>query len=375
MKKILIVFPDPTLSFSPFTLNLYDSLSSIYDVTILTFEPISSYSSQKIIDKKVIYLKRSMNPVFSNLFMKGLKDLNKRLKLKNLNFLLLLAGRALPLIHEIKKFDGEIIAVDFLALWCVVMAKKKAHLLSLEIIDNDLYRNSCPINSIKSVIIQSEERYRYLFGNQKLTTFFVQNAPNYIHEKINLSARKRNELIFCGSAMPGFGIFRCLEFLEEFPEYRLTVKGAIPDYVKKTIRENFSELFDQNRLVLNEEYLSLSDLNSYLNNFRIGFVFYDYFKFDYINTFNYKSAPSGKLFQYYNAGLPVVSNNISGLNSIKEFKTGVMINSMDSASIKDAIDQIELDYENYATRSKNLSACFDFSKNIMPFIDFLKTNR
>ena len=252
------------------------------------------------------------------------------------------------------------------------MAKKKAHLLSLEIIDNDLYRNSCPINSIKSVIIQSEERYRYLFGNQKLTTFFVQNAPNYIDEKINLSTRKKNELIFCGSAMPGFGIFRCLEFLEDFPEYRLTVKGAIPDYVKKTMRENFSELFDQNRLILNEEYLSPSELNSYLSNFRIGFVFYDYFKFDYMNTFNYKSAPSGKLFQYYNAGLPVVSNNISGLNSIKEFKTGVMIDSMDSTSIKDAIDQIELDYENYAIRSKNLSAYFDFSKNILPFIKYLE---
>jgi glycosyltransferase involved in cell wall biosynthesis len=374
MKKILIVFPDPTLSFSPFTLNLYDSLSIIYDVTILTFEPISSYSSQKIIDKKVIYLKRFLNPVFLHLIMRGLRALDKRLKLKNYNFLLLLAGRALPLIREIKKFDGEIIAVDFFALWCVGMAKKKAHLLSLEIYDNDLYKKSCPTNVIKSVIIQSEERYKYLFGNQKLTTFLVQNAPNYIDEKINLSARKENELIFCGSAMPGFGIFRCLEFLEDFPEYRLTVKGAIPDYVKKTIIKEFSDLFYQNRLVLNEEYLSPSDLNSFLSNFRIGFVFYDYIKFDYINTFNYKSAPSGKLFQYYNAGLPVVSNNISGLNSIKEFKTGVMINSMDSDSIKNAIDQIELDYENYAIRSKNLSARFDFSKNMMPFIDFLKTN-
>jgi glycosyltransferase involved in cell wall biosynthesis len=372
MKKILIVFPDPTLPFSPSTLNLYDSLSNIYDVTILTFEPNLSYSPQKIIDKKIIYLKQFSNPVLYKIFMRGLREMTKRLKLKKFNFLLLLAGRALPLIREIKKFDGEIIAVDFFALWCVMMAKKKAHLLSLEIIDNDLYRNSCPINIIKSVIIQSEERYSYLFGNQKIKTFFVQNAPNHIDEKIDLRKREKNELIFCGSAMPGFGIFRCLEFLENFPEYRLTVKGAVPPNVKNTMRKNFSELFDQNHLVINEEYLSPSELNTYISKFRIGFVFYDYFKFDNINTFNYKTAPSGKLFQYYNAGLPVVSNNVSGLNSIKEFKTGVMIESMDSRSIKDAIDQIELDYENYAIRSKNLSAHFDFSKNIIPFINYLK---
>jgi len=372
MKKILIVFPDPILPFSPSTLNLYDSLSNIYDVTILTSEPNLSYSPQKITDKKIIYLKQFSNPLLTKIFMRGLREINQKLKIKNLNFLLLLAGISLPLIREIKKFDGEIIAVDFFALWCVMMAKKKAHLLSLEIINNDLYRNSCPINIIKSVIIQSEVRYRYLFGNQKIKTFFVQNAPNYIDEKIEIKKRKKNELIFCGSAMPGFGIFRCLEFLENFPEYRLTVKGAVPPDVKNTMREKFSELFDQNRLVINEEYLSPSELNTYINKFRIGFVFYDYIRFDQMNTFNYKTAPSGKLFQYYNAGLPVVSNNISGLNSIKEFKTGVMIESMASAAIKDAIDQIELDYENYAIRSKNLSAQFDFSKNILPFIKYLE---
>ncbi len=124
--------------------------------------------------------------------------------------------------------------------------------------------------------------------------------------------------------------------------------------------------------MLDEKYLSPSELNTYINKFRIGFVFYDYFKFDTMKTFNYKSAPSGKLFQYYNAGLPVVSNNVSGLNSIKEYKTGVMTESLDSRSIKDAIDQIELDYENYAIRSKTLSAHFDFGKNIIPFVDYLK---
>ena len=199
MKKILIVFPDPILPFSPSTLNLYDSLSNIYDVTILTFEPNLSYSSQKITDKKIIYLKQLANPLLAKIFMRGLREITKKLKLKNYNLLLLFAGRAFPLIREIKKFDGEIIAVDFFALWCVMMAKKKAHLLSLEIIDDDLYRNSCPINSIKSVIIQSEERYNYLFGNQKIKTFFVQNAPRYIDEKIDLRKRKKNELIFCGN--------------------------------------------------------------------------------------------------------------------------------------------------------------------------------
>jgi glycosyltransferase involved in cell wall biosynthesis len=369
MKKILIVFPYHNLSFSPSTLNLYDSLSNLFDVTILSGEPDSNYSSQKISNKKIIYIHQPGESYFS-LFRQGLKKVHIEFGLKIHNYLL--STRITnAVIHEIKKFDGEIIAVDFFALWCVKMANKKAHLLSLEVYENDLYKNSCSVNDIKSVIIQSDERYKFLFGDQKIKTFFVQNSPNYVDEQINFSKRNKTDLIFCGSAVPGFGIFNCLEFLEDFPEYRLTIKGAVPPNVRTIIEEYFSDLLEQNRLVIDSEYLSPSELNSYVAGFRIGFVFYDYLRFESINTFNYKTAPSGKLFQYYNAGVPVISN-VPGSRSIKDYQTGVIIKSLGSVAIKNAIDQIEINYENYAKMSKKMSAHFDFSKNILEFVNYLK---
>ena len=52
-KKILIVFPDTHLSYSPSTLNLYDSLSETFEVTIITFIPDSSYSTHKILNRNI----------------------------------------------------------------------------------------------------------------------------------------------------------------------------------------------------------------------------------------------------------------------------------------------------------------------------------
>jgi hypothetical protein len=276
MKKILIVFPSAILSFSPSTLNLFDSLSKFFDVTILTLEPDSNFSSQKILNNKIIYLTLPRLSALT-IFRAGLRRVYKEFGLKNNNFLLS-TRTAIAIINKIKKFDGEIIAIDFFALWCAKMANKKAHLLSLELFESDVYKDSCSINDIKSVIIQSEERYEFLFGNQEIKTFFVQNSPNYIDEQINFSERKKTELIFCGSALPGFGIFNCLEFLEDFPEYRLTIKGAVPPSVQNLIKEYFSDLIKQNRLIINNEYLSPSELNSYVASFRIGFVFLRLFK-------------------------------------------------------------------------------------------------
>jgi hypothetical protein len=370
VRKLLIVFPDFFLPYSPTTLNLYDALSPFFDITILTFEPDARFSVQKITDKNIIYLKRNKLRIGKLLFKKIFQTflVSFRLTKKNITPIPLNAS---TLVKEIKKFDGEIIAVDFFALWCCQVAGKKAHLVSLEIYDNDSYRERCKLERVLSVIIQTPERYKYIFGDSKIQTFYVQNSPVYIDCEINTNRGKR-DLLFCGSAMPGFGIFSCLEFINDYPEYNLTIQGAVPAQIKKTIETDFYHLIDQKRLIINNQYFSPEELNKFVSSFRIGFVFYDYFRFEWINTFNYKTAPSGKLFQYYNAGVPVISNSIAGMISVKEYNAGVMINTLGSLSIKMAIDAIENDYDTYARNAKKVSRQFDFSKNIAPFVDFIK---
>lgn len=375
MKEILIIFTDRHLAYSPSTLNLYDSLIDFFDVSILTFEPDSDYSLQRVRYRNIKYIRR---PSESYGVAKSLiKRIYNEIKLtidSRLNRLKtpLLTKTAKAIIYEIKDFQGEIIAVDFFALWCAQQANKSAHLLSLEIIENDQYRTVCDVSKILSVIIQSTVRYEYLFKGQKLNYFIVQNAPRKIDIPINFSDRNRYNLVYCGSAMPSFGIFTCLDFLVDFPEYRLTVKGAIPPSVKNIIYECYPELIISNRLRLDETYLEERELNEYLKIFYIGFVFYDHFRFNFINTFNYKTAPSGKLFQYYNAGIPVICNNLDGLSSVMVMNAGYAISALSSFQIKKAIEIIEKNYLQIAKNAKQASLQYDFTSNIQPFVNFLR---
>lgn len=367
MKKILIIYPDPFLSYSPTTLNLHDSLAAGAGVSILTFEPDPKYSSHRITDRNVNYIPV---PPAAGLIKRLARKVAVKTGIKDSTDLLR-TPKAEVLIKSIKQFDGEIIAVDFFALWCAQKAGKKAHFLSLEIYQQDKYKDACDPNAIKSVIIQSDERYNYLFGHRQLKKFLVPNAPAYIDEPVQMARREKKNLIFCGSAIPGFGIFSCIEFINDFPEYTLSVKGAVPQKIKEQIENNFSSLLKTGRLILNDQYMEPAALNRYVGDFRIGFVFYDFYRFENIDTFNYKTAPSGKLFQYYNAGIPVIGNNVPGLSSITQYKTGIQISTMGSLAIKRAIDEIESNYEGFAMNSKKASENFDFNRNVGPFVDFL----
>lgn len=372
--SVLIIYPDKYLAYSPTTLNLYDQLSNSFDVSIITFLPDAMYSDHRFNNKKIEYIYIKENATGINLIKRLGKEVKKTINSRLKPASDLLTRKATLLISRIKDFKGAIIAVDFFALWCVQQAGKQAHLLSLEIYEHDKYRDACNFTLIKSVIIQSQERYTYLFKDIKLTAFFIQNAPAYIELDLNKSkpAEFRNSVVLCGSAVPEFGVYSCIEFIQDYPEYMLTIKGAIPPKVRKKIEDNFRFLIDSKHLVLDDEYISPNELNQYLSKFFIGFVFYDFLRFDFINSFNYKTAPSGKLFQYFNAGVPVICNQIDGLSSVQEFTAGLMINSLGSSSIKHAIDEINLNYDSYVNGAKKASLHFDFKNAVVPFENYLR---
>ena len=371
LKDILIIFTDFNLPYSPTTLNLYDTLSSKFNVSILTFEPYVKSSSVKIFDRNVNYIKipnkKNGKPLYKRLF----NEIKKSLKTNLHSSEKLITPSARALINTIKDFEGEIIAVDYFALWCVQFLKKTAHFLSLEIHKTDPYREACNTSSIKSVLIQSKERFEFLFTDQKIPVFFVQNAPIFNEIKIHPEQRKCNDLIFCGSALPIFGIFSCIEFIKNYPEYNLTIKGYIDPFVKKVILTLFNDLINDSKLILDEEYMSSENLQNYISNFFAGFVFYDIYRFESIHSFNYLTAPSGKLFQYYNSGVPVIGNRLLGLSSIEEFNAGVLINDLGSKSIAEALERIKRNYNRFVNGTKAAASHYDFKRNIQDFIHFI----
>lgn len=375
-KKLLIIFADGHLPYSPTTINLYDILSENFDVKIVALEPVDHMKKQESEKRNIEYINisKEMSLIGNRLtyfflrlaiklgLLKSLKtiDLAKRLK-------------AFLFWKRIRKLKAdEVIGVDFLGLWIAQIIFGKGHLLSLELNKDSIFHKIVDRKKIQSVIIQTEERYQYLFDNLNLNKFLVQNAP--IYKPLISAPSFRKGLIFCGTALPEFGIYYCLDFISKYPEFTLTIRGGITTDVKKRIQNSYRYLIDEKRLICNESYIEQDKLSDYLSQFYIGFCFYDLKilkKYKYYDIFNYITAPSGKLFNYYAAGVPVVCSDIPGLISVKDFDAGVMINDYSPSSIKQAIDTISTNHARISANCFKAAEYFSFDKAIAPFQNYL----
>lgn len=364
MIKILIVFTNNYLAYSPTTLNLFYSLKKTGNqVKLIAEEPAQQFSKQLIDDPDISYINTRAREKSLSSRLKGVV-VRKYGGDKARNRHSLLTPKAVNYIKEIREQKANlVIAVDFFALWCVQQLQMSAHLLSLEILENDKYYQASDVYKIDSVLIQSVERYNYLFdGLVKPRFTILPNSPVYDDFTPDYGARDRVNLIYCGSAVPEFGIFSVLDFLLDYPEYALTIKGAIPANTKLSIEKFYMELLTEKRLELNDSYMMPSELNRYVSNFRVGFAFYDFYRFEYLRRFNYYSAPSGKMYQYFNSGVPVIGNQLNGFNVIERSKCGELIKCLSSKEIKKALDLIEENYFEFAINSKKTSLDFDQEK-------------
>src|SRR6202000_1430194 len=218
-KEFLIIFTDVHLAYSPSTLNLFHASQRHHSVELIAAKPAAYFSENQVIHKDIKYIdfgfKGNILKSIKSLFLKIADQLIKPSK-KTLHERNLHNSKTKTIVSCIKKTKREIIVVDFLALWCVQQASKKAHFLSLEINENDPYRQSVQLSTIISVIIQSQERFDHLFPNEKPLRFLVQNAPVNLDFAPPYEQRKSTDLIYCGSAVPGFGIITCLDFIKDF---------------------------------------------------------------------------------------------------------------------------------------------------------------
>lgn len=246
-KKVLIIFTDEHLPYSMTTINLYDTLSESFDVQIVAFEPAKYMKTHESESRNIDYIRTSEEIKLPKVrllyflfrlglklgFLKFLKTLTPSQKLKTF----ILWNR----IRQLRA--DEVIGVDFLALWIAQIVFNKGHLVSLEVNKNNLFYNLVNKDKIQSVIIQTEERYQYLFSDSNLKKFLVQNAPIYKPLKSVPSSHK--ELIFCGTAIPEFGVYQCLDFIASDPEFSLTIRGGITTGVKEKMQTDYRHLIEE----------------------------------------------------------------------------------------------------------------------------------
>lgn len=369
-KKITILFEGVHLSYSPTTIGLYDLLSKHFEVTIIAESP-TAFDNKPLPGRRVVYRKRFTKREYKLnwLLFHLLAIFDRRVAMIKSQ------GFGVDTFYDFnfirKQLAAEpadfIIAIDFRNLFYAQVLGKRAEFVSLEIRPDDVFYSKCDFGNIDSVIIQTRERYEHLFDGRRFKTFFVQNAPVYTPSPAN---HERAGLVYCGTAQDQFGFYHCLEFLRQFPEYSMNVKGAVVPKDRERVETEYRDLLSSGRLLIDEEYLDDAEVVDYLRSFRVGFCFYN-FDYELINTFNYHSAPSGKMFKYMAAGVPVVGQRILGLKPVEEFDCGVLVDDLKPASIKEAVEKIEANFDYYSQNCLRAAAHYSFDKRVAPFIDYL----
>jgi glycosyltransferase involved in cell wall biosynthesis len=365
-KKILIVFPDRHLAYSPTTLNLKKKLSEHHSIKILAFR---DPKFKELDSKDIVYLNSDqfLFKIF-NFFARHL------FQIKKFDKRLILWQKVCVRSYLFLNNYDEFIAVDHRGLWFIDHIRtKKIHFLSLELIpSSDDFPFTYDLTKLASIIIQSEERLKYLSNSYRKEIFYIQNAPNAL-KNIGNDQNQKNKVIYAGTARLQFGINYCLDFIDAYPQYELTIQGRIEPDVNNLLKEKYSHLLNSKRIMINETYLSEEELIRLVGDHRISFCFYD-LRFPEINNFNYWTAPSGKMFTAFAAGTPVIGSAISGLDPLTSFAAGIQIADYSPAEIKKAIDEIEKDFYNFRNNCFKAAEHFSFDNNVQKFIEFINTH-
>ena len=129
---------------------------------------------------------------------------------------------------------------------------------------------------------------------------------------------------------------------------------------------------DEKLLILDETYEQQDQIIAYLADFSIGICFYDFNRISSKN-FNYLSCPSGKLFNYFAAGVPLIGTDILGLKPVNDYSAGVLLKYLTVESILRAIEDVRKNFAKYRKNAFLAAEAYDFRKAVIPYKNFLLT--
>lgn len=370
-KKILIVFPNTWLNYSPTTLNVAKKLAKNYHVTIMHTGTYNQIQSDELSQQGIYLISQDAKPdffwYFANLrhhLIRGLRKIgflpppDAQKVVKNITFYYYIKFLFFAFFQK----KDLIIAIDNFGLWVAQNLHKKVIWLSLEV-EKDAMYYKLYLQKVQALVIQSEERKEYLVGeNSEFPVFYLQNAPAFV-PNLQPKHKANQKLLYFGYIIPIHGIEEMIEALSQLePCYSLTLKGHIFEKYENELLQKYQKLFESNRLILDKKYIADEEIAGYISGFACGFCLYNPDE-QGAYSFNYESSPSGKLFHYYNAGIPVIASDILGLNSAKEFGCGVSVAHSTPEYIKNAIVQIEENHQQFSENARKAAQHYDFDAN------------
>ena len=375
-EKICIVTADRILAYQPSILNLYDLLSQHFDVEIISLKPAYIAKGIAVTDRTVQYIdtETTVNRLLTfvqHALNFPLKRFSKHIAFISYRFHF---SKTYELCR-IRKFLKErqydcYIGVDSYGFFPIQRLKRKGYFFSLELSPTDPYIRKVDTAAIQGIIIQSHARLDYLFPGTQRPVFYIQNAPSFTNIE---PPAHRQGLIWAGSIVKEFGVMDLLHFIDVYPQYELYLKGGTTPPMKQEIVDRYKDLIASGNVIFDTRYIPDVEFYAYLSAFRIGFCFYDW---DLIRAnYNYFTAPSGKLYAYYVAGVPVIAPDIEGMSSVREFGTGVLVADYKPKTIQAAITEIEKDHARYVANCTKAAQHFSFSRMAAPFLQHLLESR
>jgi glycosyltransferase involved in cell wall biosynthesis len=353
-KSVLIVFPDEWLQYSPSLLNLYNCCKEEYYTKIIYINHKKFDNTGLVDNYKSIRVRKFPAYVWRKTF--GYK-LYKVFKLFWCLFLVKLFDRRYDIV----------IAIDSSGYVPTKLFFPKTIFFSLELKKDNFYKISRKLG-IDRLIIQSKERKDFLVGeNPDIEVFYIQNAPILKKQGITLKEKTDKRILFLGNIDFGYAIDQFIDCIKELDDsYTLTLKGIRNENFFNLLNQKYADLIHSGKLIFDFNYTEQSKIIEYVSQFYIGIVGYDLevVKHD----FNQFSAPSGKLFNYYAAGIPVMATDIIGLRSVKDYNAGVLIDTFSADKIKDAVNVIEKNYQQFSANCLVAAEAFDFKKAFDAFI-------
>jgi hypothetical protein len=362
-KQLLILFPDVHLAYAPTVINLLDLLEEWFDVSVITVD--NTICTQKLERPNVQYV-RIPEPVVRTARM--LQAMLARFRVRVDTFKPLRAVAVLCRVLGMR--PDVIIGVDPIGLWAAQTAFRRGHLVSLEIDMREWFLPLLRKRLMQSVLIQSEDRYRLMFPKADVAKFIVQNAP--VYQPFPAPDSVPSGLVYCGSSVSYLGFDFCLDYVRTVTNAEsVTIQGMIFDHVREELQTKYETHVLNGSLVLNDDYVDRQDLARYLSRFLAGLCFYDLRFVPKGKRDNYLTAPSGKLFNYYAAGVPVIGLNIPGLRSVRDFDAGVLLDEVTPQAIHDAVKVVRMRYFDFRRNCFRAAEHFSFDKAIIDYRKFL----
>lgn len=345
-KTCLLVFPDDWISYSPTVLNLLSLLNARgIETKVITFEadhPVDELTGRSAL----IGVHRRVKQVLSRF------DMYSAYKLR----------RLIGQLWKEPRYD-HYVGVDSVGALALQLAGIRGFdFLSLEV-KRDVFFQRIDQSLIRYVLVQSIERYSYLFPSDGPAYFLIQNSPLMDSDAVPRTLQGNPKLVFLGNAIPSHGILECIAFIAATPDLTLEVCGLVPP----NIAERISSSAAADRIRVRTQYVAQADIRQYLASFDIGICLYNVENSD----FNYQSVPSGKLFNYFSVGLPVVATDLPGLRPVREFAAGVLLESNSASNIGRAVTQIRSAYSSCSKGAARAGNHFSFDRMARPYVEAL----